>query len=314
MKLSVVVPVYNGQKTISFVCKGIEDSLSKAGVSDFEIILVDDGCPKGSWSEIQKLAHNSPQILGLRLSRNFGQHIALSAGIAESSGSFVALMDCDGQDDPGYLPLFMDKLENSEPRIVYGVRVARKDSIHKKWSSIILNWILSMLSGVKHDFRIGTYRMFDRVVADSILNFNERRRYLGGMFQWIGFEHTMMEVVHQNRFSGRSSYRLIDLFNLARLAILSGSTTLLSVAIRLSVTCVVIAVVFAVYRIYLKWYCDVPVGYTSVVVTILFSTSAILFCQGLIAEYLKELFWEVKRRPLWVCAERTKEPEQPVEL
>jgi dolichol-phosphate mannosyltransferase len=299
-QLSIVIPLYMGEKTIETLCQEICKALEQASLELFEILLIDDRSPDASWIIASNLAKKDPRIKAIRLSRNFGQHTALSAGIHLAQGNFIALMDCDGQDDPAHLPEMFATLVQKQVQIVYAIRKERKDSSLKKLKSKFIYQLISTLSGSHQDHRIGTYRMFSRLVGQAFVSLPERRRFVGGMFNWMGFSAETLEFEHKARYAGGSSYSLNKQLRLARLGILGSSTRLLSLGTLLSVTAAIASLLFGLVRVWIKWQYEIPLGYTSIIVTILLASSAILFVLGIMGEYLREVVEEVKQRPVYL--------------
>lgn len=295
-KLSIVIAVYNEGEPLVTLCDRINDSVS--GLFDeFEILLVDDRSTDNSWSVIKRLCSERKYIKGMRFIRNFGQHSALTAGIENASGDYIVLMDCDQQDEPENIPKLYKNLIDKDLQIVYAVRVQRKDKWVKIFSSWLINRVLEILTGYKHNHKVGTYRIFTHVVRESLLAMPEKKKYIAGMFYWLGFEYDLVEVKHQTRANGESKYTLRKQLKLARLGILSSSTKLLSIGIYIGFFTAILAVIMTAYYLYMKLFYNVPLGYSSLIVSMLFIGGAILIVLGILGEYLREIVDEVKARP-----------------
>ena len=301
--ISVVIPVFNEGSPLKGLCDRIQTCLKQ--ISDqYEIILIDDRSQDNSWEVMKELAINSTQIKIARLSRNFGQHSALTAGMSLAKGNYIVLMDCDGQDDPMYTNLMFNLLRDSNVQIVYAKRKNRKDKWHKNISSRIVNFLMEKLSGFKYDPEIGTYRIMTKTVCEAYLSMPEKNRFIGGMFYWLNFQYRTLPVEHKNRLYGKSNYTFLKSLKLARLGILSSSTKLLSIGIYLGLISSVASIAAAGYYFTLKLFYDVPIGYTSVIVSIFFVGSIIMLILGIIGEYLREIFEEVKARPNFIFEEK----------
>ncbi len=310
-EISIVIPLYMGAGTIEALCQNIRKALEKASLDPYEILLIDDRSPDASWVIASNLAKQDPSIKALRFSRNFGQHTALSAGIRLAQGKFIALMDCDGQDDPSHLPEMHAALVQKNVHLVYAIRKERQDPPLKKLKSKLIYGLISALSGSRHDHRIGTYRMFSRLVGQAFVSLPERRRFVGGMFHWMGFSAETIEIEHKVRYAGKSSYSLKKQLKLARLGILGSSTRLLSLGTLLSLAAAFASLIFGLVRVWMKWQYEIPLGYTSIIVTILLAASAILFVLGIMGEYLREVVEEVKQRPVYLVEDAVNiDPEQ----
>lgn len=301
-KLSIVIPVYNEGEPLKVLCRRIIDSIP-ADFNSYEIVMVDDRSRDSSWLVMKELAAANSNIKVARLVRNFGQHSALTAGIELATGDYIVMMDCDQQDEPENIERLYNELKKQDVHIVYAMREQREDSFFKKKSSVLINYLLEKLSGYQHDPRIGTYRIFSRTVRDSYLMMPEKRRYLGGMFFWMGFESANVDVKHKERQHGKSNYTFSKQLKLAKLAILSSSTKLLSLGIYLGVFSSIVSCLLVVYFAYMKFRYDVPLGYSSIIVSIFLSTGLILLFLGLIGEYLSEIYHEIKGRPNYIIEE-----------
>jgi polyisoprenyl-phosphate glycosyltransferase len=203
--ISIVIPVYNEGTPLISLCKNIVDVLIQNDLPDFEIILVDDRSRDNTWQIMKELAAREPLIKIARLSRNFGQHSALTAGLTLSKGKYIIMMDCDGQDSPEYIPALYEAIRQKTVQIVYAKRKKRKDNFFKIASSRIINQVLQALSGNKHDAEIGTFRIMTKFVSDTYLSMPEKNRFIGGMFNWLNFDSDIVEVEHKNRASGKSN-------------------------------------------------------------------------------------------------------------
>ncbi len=303
MEISVVIPVYNEGEPLMILHERLVKVLSNHFTS-YELILVDDRSPDNSWQVLKRIAQRDENVKIARFIKNFGQHNALSAGIAMANGEYIVIMDCDQQDEPENIPALYNNLIEKNVHIVYALRENRKDKFFKRFYSFLLNWILEKLSGFKHDPRIGTFRIFTKVVKNSFLMMPERNRYIGGMFFWLNFNFALHPVEHSERKFGKSNYNFRKQLQLARLGILSSSTKLLSIGVYLGIITSIFSLLFGLYYVYLNFRYKVPIGYTSLIVAIFLSTGMILFVIGILGEYLREVYEEVKRRPSYIVEEK----------
>lgn len=299
--ISVVIPVFNEGTPLVELCHRILRVVS--GFDTCEIVLVDDRSRDNTWQIMRDLAKENRQIKVARLCRNFGQHSALTAGITLAKGEYIVLMDCDGQDDPENIPSLYETLTKTNVQIVYAKRKNRKDIWYKYLASKFINEVLQWLSGMKHDPEIGTYRIMKRFVADAYLAMPEKNRFIGGMFYWLNFESATVDVVHQSRKSGKSNYTFGKLITLARLGVLSSSTKILSFGTYVGLISSFLSIGIGIYYLVLKLFFNVPLGFTSIIVSIFFVGSIIMLLLGIIGEYLREIFEEVKGRPNFIIEE-----------
>lgn len=301
MKLSVVSPIYGAPE----VLEQLVDRLSKVLGSitkDYEIILVNDGCPKGSWSEIQRLVGVYPCIKGVNLSRNFGQHKAIAAGLYQVSGDFAVVMDCDLQDMPEEIPKLVGKAQEGY-EVVFGRRVDRKDNLWKKTSAKVYYSVFDYLTGFKTDNSIANFSVISRKVVDAYKNMPEQNRPYGYFINWLGFKRADVEIEHSERPEGKSSYTFFKLLEFAVNNVISETNKPLKIGVKFGFIMSLVSLIFA-FLLVLRWYYgSVVQGWTSVVVSIFFVSGLILAKLGLIGLYLGKVFDETKKRPIFVVAE-----------
>ena len=180
------------------------------------------------------ICNRDKRIKGIKLSRNFGQHHAITAGLDACTGQWIIVMDCDLQDRPEEIPNLYKAVINGYD-IVYAKRTSRKDSLFKKLTSEIFHYIFSYLSGVKQDKSIANFGIYNRCVIDSIKSMREPMRAFGPMVKWVGFKNTSIEVEHGQRYAGKSSYNLKKLFDLALEIAIAYSDKPLKITIKLGI-------------------------------------------------------------------------------
>ncbi|HEY6546267.1 MAG TPA: glycosyltransferase family 2 protein, partial [Vicinamibacteria bacterium] len=204
--ISVVVPVYGCAGCLEPLCSRLDRTL-RGMASRYEVILVDDRSPDSSWEAITELAGKLPFVRGVRLSRNYGQHLAITAGLEAAEGDLVAVMDCDLQDPPELLPVLYAKLREG-----YDYVLARRRSRSHSWirvlSARVYFKILSVLTGHPIDGSYGSYCLLSRRVVEAFLRFSERERHLLLILRWVGFSAGSIDYEHADRATGASSYSL----------------------------------------------------------------------------------------------------------
>ena len=308
LKLSVVSPVYRAEKDLEELVTRIK----KAVPSDFlslEIILVDDFSPDDSWKEIERLAKIHQEILGIKLSRNFGQHYAITAGLDHVSGDYIVVLDCDLQDKPEeILKLFKKSKEGFD--IVLARRFNRQDSFIKKLFSKLFYKTLGYLTGSKQDETVANYGIYKRNVINEVCNLRESIRYFPTMVKWVGFKTAYVDVEHASRQQGESNYNLKKMLNLALDIILAFSDKPLRLIIKLGMSIAFISILMAIFAIYSKISGDVSVsGYASLITSIWFLSGCILITLGVIGLYVGKIFEGVKRRPLYIVEKKVNSQE-----
>lgn len=209
MHISVVSPVYKAPKILPELVARLERSLAEI-TDSFEVILVDDGCPWDSWSVVEELTQNYTFVKGLKLSRNFGQQYAITAGLDYSIGEWVVVMDCDLQDRPEEIPRLYKEAQKGFD-IILAARSNRKDSVLKKFTSKLFYKLLSYLTGAKYDHRIANFGIYSGLIIQNINLFRESIRFFPGLVQYVGFRTSTLNISQNSREYGESSYSISKL-------------------------------------------------------------------------------------------------------
>lgn len=298
--LSVVSPVYKAEGIVHLLVERIVECLQPI-TSDYEIILVEDGSPDRSWDEIEKECLSNAKVKGIKLSRNFGQHYAITAGIEHSKGEWVIVMDCDLQDRPEEIKNLLLKTQEGYD-IVLARRRERKDDFFKRFSSQAFYYVLSYLTGSWQDPSIANFGIYQRKVIDSINKLKEPIRYFPTMVKWVGFKKTIIEVEHGKRAAGSTSYNWRRLFRLALDIILANSDKPIKLIFKIGFFIALLSFLFGIYIIYNYFIHRITVpGYTSLLVSIWFIGGTIMFVLGLIGLYVGKTFEGVKSRPIYLA-------------
>jgi glycosyltransferase involved in cell wall biosynthesis len=300
--LSVVVPVYNESSLIKELIHQIKSSV-KSLTEDFEIILVDDGSQDETWNFIEHEANQEKRIKGIKFSRNFGHHYAITAGLHNSKGEWVVVMDGDLQDRPEVIPDLYNKAQTGFD-VVFVSRQNRPERLYYRLAQKIFYWTLRTLSGIDFDSRQANFSIINRKVVEAFKNFPENARFYGSTIKWLGFKRSFILADHGTRHSGKPSYTLKKRIKLASDIILSFSERPLKFAIGLGLLISTISILLALWIVYgtFKWGYTVT-GWSSGIVSILFSSGIILTVLGIIGIYLGRIFQEVKGRPLFIISE-----------
>lgn len=298
MELSIISPVYQAEAIVDKLVERILAAIIPLGLQ-FEVILVDDGSLDKSWERIMQQACLDPRIKGLKLSRNFGQHYAITAGISRSSGKLIVLMDCDLQDSPEDIQKLIEEHERGY-EIVFTRRIHRGHTAGRSWSSEFYNLVFGFFSDGQYHINYGSLVLFSRVVADAFLQLKERDRLYIQLLKWLGFTSAVVEVEHHPRLSGKSSYTLWKILSLGLQGWTSHSTKLLRFSTYLGLALAVCSFAFACVVIGRYFIYDLLPGWPSVIVSILFSTGLILMSVGVLGIYIGKIFEQVKERPLFL--------------
>jgi dolichol-phosphate mannosyltransferase len=300
--ISVVAPILNEETLIGEFIKRVTVQLNKIN-SDYEVIIIDDGSTDNSWSQIQIAAKDDQKIVGIKLSKNFGHHYAITAGLHNSKGEWVIVMDSDLQDRPEVIPELLDKAQEGFD-VVFVSRQQRPESFVYKLGQRLFYASLRFLSGIDFDSKQANFSIINRKVVEAFKKFPENARFYGSTIKWLGFSRASINAAHGLRFSGRPSYTIKKRITLALDIILSFSDRPLRFAIGLGLLMSAVSVLFSLWIFIgaINWGFSVT-GWPSLIVSIFFTGGVILIVLGIIGIYLGRIFREVKARPLYVVSE-----------
>lgn len=301
--ISVVIPEYRGEKMVSELVARLIQSISTI-TDSFEIILVNDASPDDTWLAIERECDKDKRVKGLNLSRNFGQHYAITAGLNYAKGDWVVVMDCDLQDRPEEIPKLYNKAQEGYD-IVYARRAHRKDSGFKKLSSALHHSLLNWLSGARTDRAIANFGIYKQIVVSEFNKMPERARAFHYLVSYLGFKETAIDVCHSERFEGKSSYTFHKLFKLSMDIIISNSNKPLRMAVSIGFFMSIISFLLAVYNIIARLVGIIQVsGYTTTVFSIWFVGGLLLFVMGILGLYIGKIFDQVKGRQIFIVRDK----------
>ncbi|PTB83403.1 glycosyltransferase [Sulfurovum lithotrophicum] len=229
-KISVVIPVYGCCSSLHNLYKRLEKSLSTI-TEEFEIIMINDASPDDSWNTIKTLVSQDNRVKGINLTRNFGQHKAIAAGLAHAQGDWVVVMDCDLQDQPEEIIKLYNKAQEGYDA-VFGQRIGRQHSRRKRWASRAFIAVYDYLSDSKTDPTIGNFSIISIKVVEGLKSLKEQHHPYTFFVIWLGFKRTYIEIEHAQREEGESSYNFKRLIQLAMDNIVSQSNKLLQMSIK----------------------------------------------------------------------------------
>lgn len=303
MDISVVIPVYGCRAALNELHERLVKNLSKI-TNDFEIILVNDSCPQGSWEVIKEICETDKRVVGINLSRNFGQIRAITAGLANASGKYIVVMDCDLQDRPEEIINLYNKL-NEGYDVVFARRKERKDPFFKKLLSRMFYKMYDYFTGGVYDSSLCNFSISRKCVIDNYLTMREQNRAFTIFIKWMGFNQTSIDVQHQERYEGKSSYSLTKRFRLASEIITAQSNKPLILSIRIGFVVSFLAFLYIIYTIIRYFAKGISVsGWTSTIVSIYFVGGLILINLGIIGLYIGYIFDEVKNRPIYIIKDK----------
>jgi dolichol-phosphate mannosyltransferase len=299
MRLSIVSPVYRAEHILEELVDRIEQAVLKI-TNDFEVILVEDAGPDNSWLKIEEIAAKKPFVKGIKLSRNFGQHYAISAGIDHCNGDWVVVMDCDLQDQPEEIHKMLNEAQKGFD-IVYGRRHQRKDSFLKKLSSRLFHKVLGYLTGLEFDPTVANFGVYSKKVIHNLKFIQDKIRFFPTMVKWVGFKSSSVIIEHASRAEGKSTYSFKKLTKLALDIILANSDKPMRLTVRLGFYVAFFAILFGIYVFFRAIFFGFAVtGYASIIFSIWFLSGLILATLGIVGLYIGKIFEGVKNRPVYI--------------
>ena len=302
MDLSVVSPVYRGEKMLSELVERIHKAISPL-TDDYEIVLVNDSSPDNSWERISEICAVDKKVKGINLSHNFGQPYAITAGLTYAKGDYVAVIDCDLQNKPEDLPAMYKKaLEGYD--VVSARRVVREDTFMKRMSSAIFHVVYDFLSGFDTDRAVAEFGIYSKKIVKVYCSIPEYSRSFVELIHTLGFKKTTVDVLHDHRLEGKSSYNLYRLLKLSYNSIISNSNRPLHLAVALGLIMSLLSFLMAIYNIFAKfWGLNEVAGYTSTIFSIWFVGGLLLLMMGVLGLYIGKIFDQVKGRPVFIVSD-----------
>ncbi len=302
MHISIVSPVYHGENMVAELVRRNVESV-RTITDDYEIILVNDASPDKSWDEILKQCAINPKVKGINLSRNFGQHYAITAGLHYAKGDWVVVMDCDLQDRPEEIPNLYKKAQEGYD-IVYARRVVKHVGWWKRFSSIAFHAVFDWLSGVKTDSTIANYGIFKHKVIAEFNKVPQQARSFGSIIEVLGFQLGFIDVEQDESARGGSSYTFKKLIKHSFDIIVSSTNKPLRMAVGIGFGMSTISFLLALYNVIAKMLGIISVsGYTTTIFSIWFVGGLILLVMGVLGLYVGKIFDQVKGHPLYVVRE-----------
>ena len=305
-RISVVTPVYEAEECIDELHRRLTASLPKID-PDFEIIMVEDCGADGSWDRITEIASTDARVRGIQLSRNFGQHHAIAAGLDHARGDWVVVMDCDLQDQPEEIHvLYEAALQGYD--VALGLRSDRDDTFAKRLGSTLFYLVFNYLTGVKFDRRVAGFCVLSRRAVDALVSVRESSRFLMAFVHWIGFPTVKVPVKHAPRPSGKSGYNLRKLMVLALNTAVGFSPRPLQFAVVVGAVMAGLSFLAGIWvvALYFRGMLETP-GWASVMVSIWFATGLIIANLGVVGIYLGKVYEQTKGRPLYIVRRTTEE-------
>ncbi|WP_323788726.1 glycosyltransferase family 2 protein [Psychroserpens sp.] len=298
-EISVVSPVYKAENTVTDLVQELESELNQLHVS-YEIILVDDYSPDNSWTVMKRLAASHDNLKIIRLSRNFGQHPAIMAGLSESSGEWTVVMDCDLQDKPSEISKLYAKAQEGFD-VVLAKRSKRKDTFFKKVMSKWFYKCFSFFTNINVDEEVANFGIYNKKVIKSILSIGDVLVFFPLFVKWVGFKQTSIVVEHSKRTEGKSNYSFYMLLQLAFNTIISFSDKPLRLFLNIGLVTSFLSFIAAIRVFIQALNGEIEIlGYSSIIISICFFSGIIISVLGVIGIYLAKTFNQSKGRPLYI--------------
>ncbi|MGB0524855.1 MAG: glycosyltransferase family 2 protein [Flammeovirgaceae bacterium] len=308
--ISVVSPVYQAEALVEPLVNRLMNTLAEITPA-FEIILVEDASLDDSWTKIEAQCKTHQQVKGIKLSKNFGQHQAIIAGLEQAKGEWVVVMDCDLQDPPEAITELYQKAQQLACEVVFAKRINRQDGWWKRSVSKLFFKVLSYLTEVSLDSRIANFGIYHQRVVKAILTYRKTRIVFPLMVRLVGFAQESVEIQHQKRPEGRSSYSIGKLLSLAIDILVSFTDKPLRLTMKLGIAIAGFAFLFGLFNLY-KYYQGIIVvpGYASLIISIWFLAGLIIFLLGLIGLYVGKTFEQSQDRPVYITQKSLNIDEQ----
>jgi glycosyltransferase involved in cell wall biosynthesis len=301
----IVTPLYNEQDMLPRFEDAVKNSLMASDSAEIRVLFVDDGSTDDSWRAVKDICARDSRFQGIRLSRNFGAHVAITAGLAFARGDALAVLACDLQDPPEVVLQFIERWK-SGAKIVWGRRRSRRDGIWRGAASAMFEQLLrrfAMPRGSK--FATGSFLLLDRSVADCFNQFREHHRITFALVAWTGFAQDVVEYDRRPRAGGRSGWGFGQLVKAIYDAFIGFSLMPIRAITLLGIGVSLLAVALLVYLVFTYITGDPQPGWTSQMLGLSFFFGIQFLLMGIMGEYLYRIYTEVVRRPLYFVSETT---------
>lgn len=308
IEFSFVVPIYNDQYLLDAFCaefgRVMRDYVARLPGAGFELIVVDDGSRVFDRAGMEKLLRDYPFTRCIRLSRNFGQHIAVTCGYRSARGNFVGMLNADMEDPPAEIPRLLDRLRENDCEIVYGLRRKRRGPLSSRITSRLFTLLLNKLTGFDVPLNVATLRVMTRRFVDAYNALTESSRYIPGLEMWLGFPRAYVDIDHRDRNQGRSSYGLTRRLAMAFDSIVSFSDLPLRIVAFAGLVVALVGILLTLALVVAKLLLvDFEAGYASTIAIIIAFSGVQMLVVGVASVYIGRILREVQNRPLYVIRE-----------
>jgi polyisoprenyl-phosphate glycosyltransferase len=303
--LGVVVPVYKGEPTLDELHRRLTAQLASL-TDDWQIVYVDDGSPDGSWAILERLATSAgSRVRALRLIRNYGEHLAITAGLDAVDADHTYVMACDLQDDPAAMPALLDAARSTGADLVLTRRLKRQDAPLKRFLARLFYWLVQFFVKVRYDHRVGNYRLLSRRAVMLFREYRERTRNVNAIMAIMDVPTATIDVQHQPRGAGSSGYSIYRSARMAFHVLVGYSEVPLQLVVLLGVTISALAMLVLVWALAAPAHPDAAVQAIRVATSLLVLIAGlIILAIGTVGVYLTKSFVESMKRPLYFVADR----------
>ncbi len=310
VKYSFVVPIYRDGALANDFCLEFEKVFRKyTGRRDVhnvaEVIFVNDGSPNDSIEHLRTVCKTHRFARAIDLSRNFGQHVALAAGFTHARGEFIGSLNVDMEDPPDQIPVILEEFNQRDCDVIFGLRKKRHSPWMVRLTSMVFHWVLNKLTGYKYPLNIATLRVMNRRFTDAYVQFREKTPFLDGLQFWLGFKRGYVEVTHQPRKQGKSSYNFRRRFGMALDSIISFSDLPLRMTVSAGLFIALCGFLYMLAVILQKLFVtEFQAGYPALVSIIITIGGVQMAVIGVASLYIGRILKEVQDRPLFVVREK----------
>lgn len=308
MDISVVIPVYGCRAALTELYRRLVESVSKI-TNEFEIILVNDNCPQNSWEVIEELCANDKRVKGIELSRNFGQMRAILAGLDYAVGEWIVVMDCDLQDRPEEIVRLYEKAMEGYD-VVFARRKERRDNPIKVFLANQFYKVYRFATEGNYDGAVCNFSIVKKNVIGNYCRMREQHRGYVMYIRWLGFRQIIIDVEHDARYEGKSSYSLKKRIDMAIELLTSQSDKILKLFVSFGFVMSISAFLAIIGLIIYHYTAQVAVGWTSLIATNVLIGGIIIVVIGIVGIYVGNIFMQTKDRPLYVIRQMLNEDEK----
>ena len=305
-KISLVIPMYFEEKVVEECYNRVSKVLKNLKNYEYEIIFINDGSKDKTLELLENISYKDKNVKTISFSRNFGHQAAVTAGLKETTGNAVIIMDADMQDPPEIIPDMIELWENGN-EVIYGKRKSRKgESKFKFLSAKAFYKILNALSDVDIPQDTGDFRLVDRKVVEKMNSLPEHNKFLRGLWSWLGFKQYAYEYDRKERFAGKTKYPFKKMLKLASDGIISFSSKPIKLVGMLGIISIVISFAILIYAL-ISYFCNLnnlSAGWTSLMCAITFFAGVQLLSLWIISEYIGRIYDETKGRPQYIIEKR----------